>query len=125
MEKWTIAIIWGAVLATPLAICITAFILWLKTPKQNKFFGYRTKKTLNSEELWVIANKLWGKISAILSLISIIVFIPILYYTIPNKYIIGISVFIPLILLLILIPIIVVEVAVKKNQEQMINNNDN
>lgn len=114
MEKWAILLLWIAILLIPVAMSILGIIVLVKKPKQNRVFGYRTKRTLSNEKTWELANKLWGKYALIFGLLISIVLIPILYYTIPKHFITGCVISAALIVIANVIPIIIVEVIIRK-----------
>jgi uncharacterized membrane protein len=109
MEKWVIYIIWIGILIIPIALIVTGLILWQKTPKLNKVFGYRTSKTLSNEETWTTANKFWGMLSFIIGIIDLIILIPTLILTIPDKYWISLVVFGVVAIASFVVPIVLVE----------------
>ena len=49
-------------IAVPLAALITGIILWLKPPERNAFFGFRTKLSMSSDELWYAAQRYCGRL---------------------------------------------------------------
>ena len=115
MEKWAILLLWLVVLLIPVVMSVLGIIVLVKKPKQNRIFGYRTKRTLSDEKIWELANKLWGRYTLLCGLLTFITLIPILYYTIPKHFIIGCTISATLLIISNVIPIIIVEVKVKKN----------
>lgn len=114
MEKWAILLLWIVILLIPAMMSVLGIIVLVKKPKQNRVFGYRTKKTLSDEKTWELANKLWGKCALICGLLTSIMLIPILYYTIPQYFITGCVISATLIVIANVIPIIIVEVKIRK-----------
>lgn len=114
MEKWAILLLWIIILLIPVAMSVLGIIVLVKKPKQNRVFGYRTKRTFSDERAWELANKLWGKCALIFGLLTSIVLIPILYYTIPKHFITGCVISAVLIVIANVIPIIIVEVIIRK-----------
>ncbi len=51
--------------ALPLASVIMGLILWKNPPGINTMFGFRTKLSMSSEELWHYAQTLSGKLTVI------------------------------------------------------------
>ena len=48
--------------AVPIASVIYGLILWKATPPQNSPFGYRTKRSMQSAEMWSFAQKTAGRL---------------------------------------------------------------
>lgn len=116
MENWAIALICTAILMVPVITIILAVVVLVKKPKQNKIFGYRTKRTLSCEKTWELANKLWGECALICEVLGLVVLSVILYFTIPNHLIIGCITSAFLIIITGIIPIIFVEVNIRKSR---------
>lgn len=49
-------------IAVPIASVIYGFILWKATPPPNSPFGYRTKRSTQSAEMWSFAQKTSGRL---------------------------------------------------------------
>lgn len=52
-------------LPAPLIIMIIGIIIWKNPPQFGEDFGYRTKLSQKSEQMWFIAQAAYGKLSAI------------------------------------------------------------
>ena len=48
--------------AVPIASVIYGLILWKATPPQTSPFGYRTKRSMQSAEMWSFAQKTAGRL---------------------------------------------------------------
>lgn len=116
MEKWVIAIICTAILLVPFIMTILAVVVLVKKPKQNKIFGYRTRRTLSCQKTWELANKLWSKCAFICGVFGLIILSMILYFTVPNHLIVGCVTSALLIIVLVITPIIFVEINIRKNR---------
>lgn len=60
-------------IALPLISLITGIALWLKPPERNSFFGFRTKLSMSSDELWYAAQRYCGRLlSAVFAPLTVI-----------------------------------------------------
>lgn len=114
MNNVELIITWVGFLIFPPLLITFGLIMWKKTPKQNRWLGYRTTETLSDYEAWMIANHLAGKLFFIIGLVDLAIFIPLLILTMPNKVAIGTVVWGIIVLLSLIIPIIVVELRLKR-----------
>ena len=48
--------------AVPIASVICGFILWKATPPPNALFGYHSKRSTHSAEMWSFAQKTAGRL---------------------------------------------------------------
>jgi len=66
-----------AIFIIPLLVMMTGFLMYKYPPqKVNWFIGYRTRKSMNNENVWKMANeycgKLWIKIGLIMLAIALL-----------------------------------------------------
>lgn len=94
-----------AVFLFPILKIIFGILLYKKTPDINYLYGYRTKRSMGSDEAWDYANKITGKIWLILGILETIVFLPlVLIFKSETMYLI--LVFIPLVFVVIFLIIV-------------------
>ena len=60
-----------AEIPTPVIIMIIAISMWRSPPKRNENFGYRTRRSMLSEEAWNAAQILYGKYATILFAVTL------------------------------------------------------
>ena len=74
---------------------VLSLIIWIKPPKPNKLFGFRTKITLNNEIAWNEVNKKYSITNFFVSLgILIVNIFLIIYEPLRLEYVVIISLFI-------------------------------
>lgn len=91
-------------------LCYCAFmlvlgIIFLKFPPKeiNSLYGYRTTRSMKTQEIWEAANAFWTKLFIKLNLISFT--IPIVTYFIYPQQLVLITIIVSTVLLLVTIPI--------------------
>jgi len=103
-------------------IMIVVALIWKKNPPKqiNSAYGYRTTRSLKSQETWDFAHKYMGKLLLYIGLIQFIPsLIPIIILRNEDNNILGISMIIIIAtqIALLWIPIIPTEMALKKRFE--------
>lgn len=105
-------------LFVPLITAFSAFVLKINPPVyKDRFYGYRTKKSMSSPEAWDFAQKytsqLWLRLSLIESISIIIIYLFFAKKTINFLSIAGLIIT-SICLILIFISIIIIEISIKK-----------
>ncbi|MDR2828496.1 MAG: SdpI family protein [Acholeplasmatales bacterium] len=71
------------ILPIPIIKIVLGSILYFKTPKMNRYFGFRTKKAYFNDDTWFYSNNLFGKIFFYSGIIETILFIPLIIFIMP------------------------------------------
>lgn len=111
-----------SVLITPV-IMVGFGLVFLKDPPKsiNAAYGYRTKRSMRSQDTWDFAHHFFGKLWLVCGLVSIpFSLVPMWLVVDKSKEVIGMTGLIVVCLqaILLLIPIIVTEKALKKNFDE-------
>lgn len=77
----TISIIAGCV-AIPVCLLVVVFLLLVMKPTRNELFGYRTTRSMRSEEAWDYANGLFC--SLVLKLYTVILIVTVMLLAMCN-----------------------------------------
>ncbi len=98
-------------------------LVFLKDPPKsiNAAYGYRTKRSMRSQDTWDFAHHFFGKLWLVCGLVSIpFSLVPMWLVVDKSKEVIGMTGLIVVCLqaILLLIPIIVTEKALKKNFDE-------
>lgn len=102
---------WLNIMLIPVIILLCGLYLKYKTPNRiNGFIGYRTKRSMESENNWLFANKECGRYYIIISII-LIIFTAIAYYIFRIDGYVAIVV---IQLIGIMTPIPIIEIKLKK-----------
>ena len=93
---------WWVSLLFILPMCIVAYVLHIKPPKKiNTVYGYRTKRSMSSQEMWDEANRYFEKIFIyyLIFLVITAIFFSVLSWSLllyTLSYICGLIVLIPI-----------------------------
>jgi hypothetical protein len=80
---YLILILQIVIIPIPIIKIIFGYVLYFKTPKMNRFFGFKTRKAYTNEDTWFFANNLFGKILFYTGIIETILF-ALFIFLIPN-----------------------------------------
>ena len=109
-------------LLMPLTMIGFGLVFMKNPPKRiNDFYGYRTKRSMRSQDTWDFAHHFFGKLWLVCGLVSIpFSLVPMWLVVDKSKEVIGMTGLIVVCLqaILLLIPIIVTEKALKKNFDE-------
>ena len=109
-------------LLMPLTMIGFGLVFMKNPPKRiNDFYGYRTKRSMRSQDTWDFAHHFFGKLWLVCGLVSIpFSLVPMWFVVDKSKEVIGMTGLIVVCLqaILLLIPIIVTEKALKKNFDE-------
>lgn len=72
--------------SVPLVSLICGIILWKAPPARNAFFGYRSKISMQSEQMWYFAQTIAGKRMTAVCAPTVIVFVAVCVFVAVNKY---------------------------------------
>lgn len=72
--------------AVPLASLICGLILLKAPPARNAFFGYRSKISMQSEQMWYFAQTISGKRMTAVCAPTVVVFAAVCVYVAANNY---------------------------------------
>ncbi len=72
--------------AVPLVSLICGLILWKAPPARNAFFGYRSKISMQSEQMWYFAQTIAGKRMTAVCAPTVVVFVAVCVFVAANNY---------------------------------------
>lgn len=115
MGFWTIMLIMD--LLIPLIMVFYGYSFYKKFPKRiNRFFGYRTFRSMKNEDTWIFAHHFFGKIAFIIGLVLLpVTFILMLFFKNKGEEAVGMAGTLVMTgqVVFLIIPIIPTEIALR------------